>query len=334
MEFQRVYQKETPEPYYNHPERHYCVYVHINKLNHKKYVGMTGQKPEHRWKRGRGYDKNPYFGKAVKKYDWDQDFKHEILKDGLTCDEAKTLETFYIKKFRTTEPDKGYNISMGGDCPINIGSEVIQFDKAGNILQVYPSTHDASRKTGVCHTAIVRCCRTERFYAGQYRWMYKKDYLKYGFIPMAEKRVSKEVCELTESGELIMVYKTIKEASEKTGLLRSAISRACRGYLKETGGKRWMFLSDYEITKGVINHYEGRIIQISNQYEYIDEFESPQLAAKELEVPVRAVDYALETGNQCRDFFWIKAETAEKHGLDYEGILLKLESEKKESSWN
>lgn len=35
-------------------ERNYKVYIHTNKLNNKKYIGITKQDPERRWKNGWG----------------------------------------------------------------------------------------------------------------------------------------------------------------------------------------------------------------------------------------------------------------------------------------
>mgnify|MGYP002513570873 CR=1 FL=1 len=69
-------------------ERKYCVYVHTNVINGKKYVGMTSQTPERRWgTNGRGYKQNLYFSSEIQEYGWDN-FKHEIVADNMTFDEA------------------------------------------------------------------------------------------------------------------------------------------------------------------------------------------------------------------------------------------------------
>jgi len=49
----------------------YKIYIHINKVNGKMYVGITKQTPEDRWKNGTGYDTSPKFYNAIKKYGWE-----------------------------------------------------------------------------------------------------------------------------------------------------------------------------------------------------------------------------------------------------------------------
>lgn len=92
----------------------YTVYMHINKINGKRYIGITCQKPEKRWRNGKGYEGNGYFIKAINKYGWDN-FEHIIIAKGLDEEEAKWLEIELIREWDTTNKDKGYNITLGGD---------------------------------------------------------------------------------------------------------------------------------------------------------------------------------------------------------------------------
>lgn len=94
-------------------ENTYCVYVHINKINGKMYFGQTKRQPEHRWGiRGRNYSVQ-MFGRAIEKYGWDN-FIHSIIDNNLTYEQANELEIFLIKVYDTTNPDKGYNNTCGG----------------------------------------------------------------------------------------------------------------------------------------------------------------------------------------------------------------------------
>lgn len=94
----------------------WTLYIHTNKVNNKKYVGITSRKTNERWGiNGNNYIKdNTYFGNAIKKYGWDS-FEHEIVYNAcLTEQEAKELEQYYIKSLNTKRPN-GYNLTDGGD---------------------------------------------------------------------------------------------------------------------------------------------------------------------------------------------------------------------------
>lgn len=110
----------------------YKVYCHISPSN-KKYYGITSERlVTTRWKAGNGYIKQKKFYNAIKKYGWNN-FKHEIIADNLTFEEACKMEQKLIKKDKTYS-NEGYNISIGGEC----GSKMDYDSKR----EKYISTHE------------------------------------------------------------------------------------------------------------------------------------------------------------------------------------------------
>ena len=96
---------------------YYFIYMHVNKINDKKYIGITYQNPpSKRWKNGSPYIKssNTHFSNSIKKYGW-ENFDHIILEEGFfTFKEAGEKEDYYINLYNTRNVEKGYNITPGG----------------------------------------------------------------------------------------------------------------------------------------------------------------------------------------------------------------------------
>lgn len=150
-------------------ERTYCVYKHINKLNGKIYIGITSQQPEKRWKNGRGYEGNEHFYNAIQKYGWDDGFIHEIIASGLTKESACAIEIELIQACDSTNPNNGYNFSIGGDCG-NAGC--YQSEEWANKMSealsksviciessvVYKSVKLAEKETGIRASSISAVC--------------------------------------------------------------------------------------------------------------------------------------------------------------------------------
>lgn len=89
------------------------VYMHTSPSN-KVYIGITSQEPKNRWGNGRNYSSNEHFNRAIQKYGW-ENFKHEILFNNLSLEEAKLKEIELIAFYDSTNPDNGYNITLGGE---------------------------------------------------------------------------------------------------------------------------------------------------------------------------------------------------------------------------
>lgn len=95
-------------------DKKYTIYMHISP-SMKKYIGITSLSPNKRWKSdGRGYKEQPYFWNAIQKYGW-ENFKHEILVENVTFEDACRLEQEFIQYYKTYDEAYGYNLTLGGE---------------------------------------------------------------------------------------------------------------------------------------------------------------------------------------------------------------------------
>jgi group I intron endonuclease len=95
-------------------ENEYYVYKHTTP-NNKVYIGITKQNPNRRWRNGHGYSDSVLFFNAIIKYGW-VNITHEILKEGISFEEANELEKYYIALYKSNQREFGYNITQGGEC--------------------------------------------------------------------------------------------------------------------------------------------------------------------------------------------------------------------------
>lgn len=127
-------------------ENNYTVYVHVNKINEKKYVGITKQKPTIRWgKTGNRYVNNPYFTYAINKYGWNG-FRHIILEVNLTREEACLKEQQYIEIYNSNNRKFGYNATKGGEGNLGLKLTDETKQKISKAKKKYFETHDAHNK--------------------------------------------------------------------------------------------------------------------------------------------------------------------------------------------
>lgn len=212
-------------------EENNVVYCHTNKINGKKYIGITFQTLEQRFgKNGNGYKKSARFYNAIKKYGWDN-FEHEILEKNLTREQASEREKYYIKLYNTMDNRYGYNISSGGDnvftkVPLTeeqrkIVSETTKKamnepERRAHMLEVYKSDNWIKKNSD---SARVQWATTD---------------LK---IKIQEANGRKVQC--LETGKW---YMSALEASRDVGISDYKIRRSCNEENYNADGTHWQFI--------------------------------------------------------------------------------------------
>lgn len=230
----------------------YCVYMHINKLNQKKYIGQTCQKPEKRWQNGKGYFHNKYFSRAIQKYGWDN-FEHNILYTNLTKEEADEIEKSLIQKYNTINPN-GYNAKEGGSNGKPSKETRLKMSEShkGQII-----TKEARIKISQANTGRVMSEETKQKISKSNtgKKLSKETKIKMSKSAMGNKshkgfhhsketidKISTKVAQYTiKKHKLIKIWNSMSEASKELNISVSNISSCCRGVQYSAGGFNWEY---------------------------------------------------------------------------------------------
>ena len=300
------------------PEKEWCVYVHTTPSG-KKYVGITSQEPEDRWKNGRGYKGCPAFYNAIKKYGW-ASIEHDIIASHLTESEANAFEILMIKKLDTHNPEHGYNLTTGGDGvrdytyfeeakkrSIQTQKQlfrekhlvpVYQYDRDLNFIERFDSALDACEAINGNTTKyylIYECCdlKAGRLTAFGYVWSYlPEDEVDKEFLlkRIMHTGLPKKIYQYDLEGNLINTFNSISEAAKFIGKSNSSISSALNGKCRTSNGFVW--LNEGEEFVKPKNIRERSVDQYTLDGEYIRTFDSYRDAARKLGVAPSSISAA------------------------------------------
>lgn len=252
-------------------ENNYSVYVHTNKLNNKKYVGLTKKRPKDRWQRGNGYTHSIYFYSAIQKYGWDG-FYHDVVADCLSKEEASTLERELIKEYKTTNRIYGYNLNQGGFVGgntnhstreklsiLNKGKNNPMYGRIGcnsararRVLQIDPDTKDivgvwdyikqVEDELYYNRRNISACCKGKRKTSNGYIWQYLGE--PHPYVPTSRNRAVYQIDKNTN--EIIKKFNSIKEAKLAINYNGAGISACCKHSRITAGGYKWQYVDEHE----------------------------------------------------------------------------------------
>ena len=208
-----------------------CVYCHTNKINGKRYIGITQNKPNRRWQNGYGYkDRNSHFYNAIKKYGW-ENFEHIILEENLTRKEASEKEKYYIRLYNTNNENYGYNITSGGDN--NFTRNKLTEEQRINISN---KTKEAMNSVEI-REYMLKVYNSED-------WMRKNSEATRRQWATSDLKLRVQIANghkvrCVETGN---IYLSILEASRQTGLSRYKITQSCQNKSYIVNNTHWEYI--------------------------------------------------------------------------------------------
>lgn len=255
-------------------DRCYTVYMHTSPSG-KRYIGITRQSVKNRWKNGYGYQVQPYFWRAIKKYGW-HSFKHEILYTNLTKEEAEQKEIELIAKYKSNNNNFGYNVEHGGNCVGKVS------DETKKKLSEINKRENLSKDTLIKRSEAMK---------GKSRSEETKNKLSKSWYNNHQESNCKKVVQYTKDGEFIKIWDSASEAGRALNVNKSLISQCCRNERKTTSGFIWKYVSEdfrqgenlskdevFLLNKKIFSHNK-RVLQYSKDGSFINEYKDANSAS-------------------------------------------------------
>ena len=208
----------------------YSIYRLINKVNSKSYIGVTNNYKKRM--REHSYASNQYaISRAIRKYGWNS-FDSEILFVTNDCDYAyQSAEKMFIEQYESNNPNRGYNLTLGGEGTQGYNPSEETRHKMRNAKQGKTLTNEHKEKISKANIGRKVSDETRKKLSkaskGRKIWCDGQN-LTNEHKEKLSKAKAKEWQVLSPEGKLVTIYNMRKFCLEND-LHNSAMSRVLKG---------------------------------------------------------------------------------------------------------
>lgn len=324
----------------------YIVYLTINLLNYKFYIGIhKTENPEI----FDGYLGNGAMINKPSSYNQGKEILHRaLIKYGLknfhrivlavydTEQEAKYLEELLVNEKFIKRIDT-YNCTTGGNIPPNPSKKVYQFTPKGKLIKVWDSVQSINQFYHTNHDRVYMCIRDKRSFKASF-WSFDKHI----DIATFKWSVNGEIDQYSGEGQFLHRFDNIKQASEQLDLDKQNLINAVYESTKLAGCYFFKPNADIEgffKNKGKRPKYARLpVCQYDMNKRFIKEFFTQKEACQFLGVSTNTLQkhiknqtllnnsyWSFEKGEVLPDFIGIpKAKTFKIGQYDLNGNLIKV----------
>lgn len=211
------------------------IYKAVNIITNEVYIGATtksieDRKADHLSKAERGL--GSYFQEAIVTYGSDA-FTWEQIDTASNINELAEKEAEYILMYDSFKA--GYNSNKGAG---GFKKRVYQYSvETRELINCYDDLTSADNAVNATKKSISNVCLCIDKTCKGYYWSYSMPLdLKFS-LDLRRKAVN----QFSLGGDIVACYESASEASRKTGISKTCISRCCRKERKHSGGFFWEY---------------------------------------------------------------------------------------------
>lgn len=257
------------------------IYVLINTINGKLYIGQTTQYYQKRWQSHKDQSKKSHhlISQAIKKYGFENFQKYVIYQTDEVDDKKKLIDILdfyekkYIDQFNTTDHTIGYNVSIGGNgsCGYHLTEEhkkivsmsnkgrvpwnhekIYQYDFNLNLIKIWESNTEIRQNYGSQiefeenkFTFYNSIWIRERDNTPEFLEKFKSRVNQLKLLKTPKAVSCKWILQFDFLGNQVNKFPSAKYAASQINADASMISGAANGKHKQAKGFIWIYENDF-----------------------------------------------------------------------------------------